>query len=370
MPETKTSSRASSGSGWTADYFRFALLLAALTAIRAIGWNGGDYSNHANELIFGFMLVQLFGFMLKALPRWVGRPILGPHWVRLILLVQALAFFAGFVDLGLGAQLRSIVGLCAVAALSVTAIRARAARTYPLLALAAAHAGTGMIAAWDLWPGATMLGFCLILAICFEVGNRIFPMVIDAGRTRDGGPSLPLPPVWLSAIQRVTSLMTLLLWAFDLPYAIPAALAGLSGLAWMIRIAPWQAFRQGGVRFMTFAMAAKRVGFLLLAIQALAGIRLPLAVPIHVLAIGGLACLAVAIATSIVRKRNGQSFQHSAVGSATCLLLATALALRVAYALYPDSAADLLSATRTFWLLGFSGYALLVLKGAGSRCAN
>lgn len=346
------------------DYFRIAFFLAALTAIRAIAspaeiWQG-DYSRHANELIFGFMLVQLFGFMLKALPRWVGRPILAPSLIRLFLAAQALAFLLGLHDLALGAQLRSIVGLAAVAALSITAIRARAVQAFPLLALAAAHAGTGIVAAFDLWPGATMLGFCLILAICFEVGNRIFPMVIDSGRTRDGRPSRPLPPRWLSLTQRITSLLTLLLWAFELPYALPAALAGISGMIWLARIAPWHAFHYGGVRFMTFAMVAKRVGFLLLAVQALPQSTMPIAVPQHVLAIGGLASLAVAIATSMVRKRNGQSFQRSFLGTTTYLCLAGALALRVGYAFFPEQ--GLLHAAQAFWLAGFGGYAVLILR--------
>lgn len=357
------------------DYFRIAFFLAALTAIRTIVspieiWDG-DFSHHANEMIFGFMLVQLLGFMLKALPRWVGRPILAPHLIRLILVAQALAFLLGLHDLALGAQLRSIVGLSAIAAFSVTAIRARATQAYPLLGLAAAHAGTGIIAALDLWSGATMLGFCLILAICFEVGNRIFPMVIDSGRTRDGRPSRPLPPAWLSLTQRITSLLTLLLWAFDLPYGPVAALAGISGLLWLIRIAPWHAFHYGGVSFMTFAMVAKRIGFLLLSIQALPGSPIPLAVPQHVLAIGGLASLAVAIATSMVRKRNGQSFQRSLLGTATYFCLACALAQRIGYAFHPEYGLSQLHTAQAFWLAGFAGYAVLVLRRRNTaNCAR
>ncbi len=360
MPEPTTPTRA------VFDYFRIAFFLAALTAIRAIAFPSeiwqGDYSRHANELIFGFMLVQLFGFMLKALPRWVGRPILSPPLIRLFLTAQALAFLLGLHDLALGAQLRSIIGLAGVAALSITAMRARAIQAFPLLALATAHAGTGIVAAFDLWPGATMPGFCLILAICFEVGNRIFPMVIDSGRTRDGRPSRPLPPAWLSLTQRITSLLTLLLWAFDLPYALPAALAGISGMLWLIRIVPWHAFHYGGVSFMTFAMVSKRIGFLLLFIQAMPGSTMPLAVPQHVLAIGGLASLAVAIATSMVRKRNGQSFQRSLLGTATYFCLACALAQRVGYALYPEYGLGQLHTAQAFWLAGFAGYAVLVLR--------
>lgn len=360
MPEAKTQAKA------PFDYFRIAFFLAALTAIRAIAFPAdiwqGDYSRHADELIFGFMLVQLFGFMLKALPRWVGRPILAPPLIRLFLFAQALAFLLGLHDLTLAAQTRSIIGLAAVVALSITVVRARAIMAFPLLMLAAAHAGTGIVAAFHLWAGATMLGFCLILAICFEVGNRIFPMVIDSGRTRDGRPSRPLPAKWLSLIQRITSLLTLLLWAFDWAYALPAALAGVSGLIWLIQIAPWHAFQHGGVRFMTFAMVSKRIGFLLLAIQAWPGSTMPLAVPQHVLAIGGLASLAVAIATSMVRKRNGQSFQRSFLGTATYLCLAGALALRVGYAIYPEHGQGLLHAAQAFWLAGFGGYAVLVLR--------
>lgn len=360
MPETNAAQKP------PFDYFRIAFFLAALTAIRAIAFPSeiwqGDYSRHTNELIFGFMLVQLFGFMLKALPRWVGRPILAPPLIRLFLFAQAIAFLLGLYDLTLGAQMRSAIGLAAVIALSVTSIRARAIMAFPLLALASAHAGTGIVAAFDLWSSATMLGFCLILAICFEVSNRIFPMVIDSGRTRDGRACRSLPAKWISLTQRISSLLTLLLWAFDLPYALAAALAGISGIIWLAQIAPWHAFQYGGVRFMSFAMLSKRVGFLLLAIQAWPESSMPLAVPQHVLAIGGLASLAVAIATSMVRKRNGQSFQRSFLGTATYLCLAGALALRVGYAAFPEYGPGLLHAAQAFWLAGFVGYAALVLR--------
>lgn len=349
------------------DLYRFAFLLAALTAIRAIGfplqiWQG-DFSQHASELIFGFMLLQLFGFMLKALPRRTGGPILTAAMVRAILIAQAVGFLVGLADLQIGAQLRALIGFAAVAAISASAIRSRCKSTYPLLALAAAHAGTGILAAFKLWPGAIMLGFCLILAICLEVGNRIFPMVVDAGRMRDGMPSRSLPPVWLAHTQQVLSMATLVLWAFDLPYTIVAFGAGISGLVWLIRIAPWQAFHHAGVAFMTLAVTAKRLGFLLLSIQAWPGSALPIAVPLHVLAIGGLASLAVAIATSIVRKRNGRSFQRSILCSSTYACLAAALLLRLVYALSPEWTAAL-HGSQAFWISGFCGYAMLLLRRA------
>ncbi|MNL31162.1 hypothetical protein D3C87_1529370 [compost metagenome] len=64
----------------------------------------------------------------------------------------------------------------------------------------------------------------------------------------------------------------------------------------------------------------------------------------------------------MVRKRNGQSFQRSFLGTTTYLCLASALALRLGYAVFPEHGPGLLHAAQVFWLAGFAGYAVLVLR--------
>lgn len=109
------------------DPFRVAFVLAALTALRAIGPDIapgiGDITTHPNELIFGFFGIQLFGFLTVALPRWIGRPITPAPMLWAVLVAHAATFLWGCFDPELAGLLRALVTLCGVILLLSRSLR-------------------------------------------------------------------------------------------------------------------------------------------------------------------------------------------------------------------------------------------------------
>ncbi|WP_237153115.1 NnrS family protein [Oryzibacter oryziterrae] len=344
------------------ESYRLAFVLAALTALRAIGPGFGDITTHAQELIFGFLGIQLFGFMLVALPRWIGRPLAKPLIIQSLLLLHALAFGLGFLSLPAAAMARSAIVLCAILIFSVSAFRARSWKSLPVLMLAGLHASAGVTAAWCDWPPATMVGLAAILAICLEISNRIGVAVIEVARTRSGRPANPPPPRWLGQIQRLSSLAALALWAVDRPSAILCFLAAASGFIWLWRLRAWETPPFGGVLLMILGMFWKRLGFLLLGLQTSLLPDLPPSVPIHAFTIGGLASLAMAIASSIVRKKNGEAFKANRLADLGFLAMALVPFTRIDAALQPEAMESLLDITRWIWLLAFTAYAAFLLR--------
>ncbi|MBP0575315.1 NnrS family protein, partial [Mycobacterium tuberculosis] len=74
--------------------YRYAFILAAVAALKPVlPPVTADIAGHHLELIFGFLPLQLFGFLSAALPRWIGRPLLPAPLAVVLLVLHALALF-------------------------------------------------------------------------------------------------------------------------------------------------------------------------------------------------------------------------------------------------------------------------------------
>ena len=344
--------------------FRVAFLLAALTAARAIGPWFGDPATHADELIFGFLVLQLFGFLLVALPRWIGRPLGPAPAIWLVLAAQGAAFLLGFHDLELAGRLRSLIGLAGVALLLANTPAGKTAATFPVLLLAGLHAGLGVGRYTFDWAGSTMAGMALILLICLEVSNRVGAALVAVARERAGRPPRPALPGWLRLAERASAALALVLFGLDGPAGLPALIAGLLGGHWLWHQRVWQIKPYAGVVIMVVGMVWKRVGLLLLAAWSFGVGDVPQLAVIHVLTIGGLATLAIGIATSIVRKREKRSLTPSGLANLTYAAIIAAMAARVGGALVPDWHDGLVMTGRWLWLTAFTGYFAFVIAHA------
>ena len=211
----------------TLDPFRVAFVLAALTAVRAIGPDIvpgiGDIATHPNELIFGFFSIQLFGFLTVALPRWIGKPITPAPALWAVLGAQAIAFLWGCFDLEMGGVLRALATLSGVVLLLSTTPPGKTVETLPILALAALHALIGIAAFLHGWSGATMAGLAVIVLICIEVSNRIGIAVLAVARERAGYPKLTPVPALIALPQRAFTILALALWGARLECRLAGA---------------------------------------------------------------------------------------------------------------------------------------------------
>jgi len=347
----------------TIDPFRVAFVLAALTALRAIGPIVGNIDTHPNELVFGFMVIQLFGFLTVALPRWIARPITPAPALWAVLGGHAIAFLWGCFDLRTGGILRSFVGLGGVILLFSVTPPDKTAETLPTLLLTALHALIGVFAYLYQWPGATMAGLATILLICVEVSNRIGLAVLAVARERAGHPKLEPMPAFIFWPQRIFTALALGLWGLGYNAGWPALAAFLFGTAWFILIEPWKIKPYAGCIILVVGMAWKRIAMAMLAAVDFGVVDLSPFAVIHAFAVGGLATLAIAIATSIVRKKDKRSLMPSLLADVVYAAIAAAAVGRVAAAIDYARHDALITSARWCWAVAFIGYMLFTLRG-------
>lgn len=346
------------------DPFRVAFVLAALTALRAIGPEIGDIATHPNELIFGFFSIQLFGFLTVALPRWIGRPITPVPMLWAVLVAHAAAFVWGCFDPELAGFLRALVTLSGVVLLLSVTPPGKTAETLPVLALAALHGLIGIPAFLYGWPEATMAGLAVILLICIEVSNRIGIAVLAVARERAGYPKLKPVPTVIALPQRVFTIGALALWGLGWNAGWPALAAFLFGVAWLVHIEPWRIKPYAGCVILAVGLVWKRLAFLLLALMDLGIADISPFAVIHAFAVGGLATLAIAIATSIVRKKDKRSLMPSLLADVVYVAISGAAVARVGAALDVELYDTLIPFARWSWAVAFLGYILFTLRGA------
>ncbi len=345
------------------DPFRVAFVLAALTAIRAIGPGIGDIATHPNELIFGFFGIQLFGFLTVALPRWIGKPITPAPVLWAVLAAHAVAFVWGCVDLRTGGALRALATLSGVVLLLSVTPPGKTAETLPILGLAALHGLIGAAAFLSDWPKATMAGLAVIVLICIEVSNRIGIAVLAVARERAGYPKVKPVPAFIALPQRIFTIMALALWGLGWNAGWPALIAFLFGIAWLVHIEPWRIKPYAGCVILAVGLVWKRVAFLLLALMDLGIADISPFAVIHAFAVGGLATLAIGIATSIVRKKDKRSLMPSFLADIIYLAISGAAIARVGAALDFELYDTLIPAARWSWAIAFIGYVLFTMRG-------
>lgn len=161
------------------------------------GWNpaGGWLAWHRHEMLFGFGLAIVAGFLLTAVQNWTGQPSLSGKPVAALAGVWLAARMAWLVDepLGVLVPLELAFPLLTAAVMGRLLWRVKQQRNYPivgvLLLLAAADALTlaGLAQADNsLQRQGVWAGIWLVAAMMTIIGGRVIPFFTRRGLRRPG----------------------------------------------------------------------------------------------------------------------------------------------------------------------------------------
>ncbi|MBC3362337.1 NnrS family protein [Pseudomonas sp. SWRI154] len=195
--------------------------LAAFTG-RLSAWQpaGGWLAWHRHELLFGFGLAIIAGFLLTAVQTWTGSPGLSGKRLAALALLWLGARLAWLADAPWPLLMALEMGFAlAVAALmGLTLWRARQQRNYPivlvLLLLAAADGLSvyGLVQHDEgLQRQSVLTGLWLVAALMGLIGGRVIPFFTQRGLGRVDGVA-PWP--WLDRLLLAGSALVALLYAF------------------------------------------------------------------------------------------------------------------------------------------------------------
>ncbi|KAF1052025.1 MAG: hypothetical protein GAK43_02137 [Stenotrophomonas maltophilia] len=273
------------------------------------GWQplGGWMAWHRHEMLFGFALAIIAGFLMTAVQNWTGQPGLSGRPLAILALLWLLARAAWLLAapgwLVLLLELGFIGGVCLAVGRSLW--RVKQVRNYPVLLVLAlfgvadAYSLAGTLLGHESWArGGCLAALWLVTAMLTLIGGRVIPFFTFRGVGLSAQvPAwvrmdhallvgtlllavivalLPAPGKWLAGLYALLALGHLirsvrwyhpgiwkvpLLWSLHLGYAWIGV--GLLGLALSAAGAPWpsslplQALTVGGIGGAILAMIAR-----------------------------------------------------------------------------------------------------------------
>ena len=314
-----------------------ALWIAALVHGLPLGGDLGAPLWHAHEMVFGFAPAVLAGFLLTAIPNWTGSlPVSGRPLMGLVAVWAAgrIAMAGAGIT---GLPLAALIDAAFLPALLVIASReivaGRKWNDLKVLAGCAAimagnlgfHAAVLAGGNPSAWLRAAVAGYVVLVLI---IGGRIIPSFTRNWLNRQGMGPMPVPYGRFDMGVIAASALALAAWTLA-PESRAAALAcGVAGLLNAARLARWRGWATRAEPLLWVlhgAYAFVPLGFLCITAAGL-GIVQPVSA-LHVLTVGVIGTMMLAVMTRATRGHTGRALTASRLtGLSYLCLFAAALA--------------------------------------------
>lgn len=328
----------------------------APSAMPAMTW-------HAHEMIYGYAVAAVSGFVLSAIPNWTGRfPSRGARLAALSAL-----WLAGRILLLLSAPLGAIAGVCFLLVLAFAVARELVAgrhwRGLPIFAaLVLLLAGDVLVLlqVLDLAGTAALgerLGIATLAALIALVGGRIVPSFTRNWLARMR-PDVPAPAQGTALDMACLALTVAGLAAWvAFPYSrLGALMEILGGSAAALRLSRWRTAAVAREPFLLvlhagYAWLAFGIGFL--GLNALL-LWLPASAGVHALTVGAVGTMTLAVMTRTTLRYSGKPLNADAGTLAIYGLVTLAALLRFAASLAAAHAAAVTSLAGAAWTAAFA----------------
>ena len=319
---------------------------------------------HAHEMLFGYTLAVIAGFLFTAGRNWTGQPT--PTGGALI--AFALLWVAGrllmLTPYALAAAVVNAAFPVAVAiALAVPLWKSRNQRNYffvPLLLLL----GVAVLALHLSWLGvlawperaSLLVGLDVVLFIIAVMGGRVIPMFTNNGIPGTQATRHPL-------VEKLALGSVLLLLVADVlqaPAAVIASIAVVATLAHGARLTLWQPWRtlRAPLVWVLHVAYAWIVAYLVLRALAAFGLVAE-SLALHALTIGAIGGITLGMMTRTARGHTGRPLVADGYEIAAYVLVLCAALIRVfGGMIFPDAYLGTLIGSGICWSLAFALYAI------------
>jgi uncharacterized protein involved in response to NO len=343
-----------------------ALWIVAVMGVLEIGGSYGSVAWHGHEMLFGYTSAALAGFLLTSVPNWTGRlPVSGMPLLGLFVL-----WCAGRAAL-LGVDAIGLVPTVAIDAAFMPVLLAVCAREIVagrkwnnlkilggLLALTLANLGYHACILAGIGPDlpgrAAVAAYVTLIMI---IGGRILPSFTRNWLSKRGESRLPAPYGAVDTASMVLAVAALAAWVALPEHDATGMLALVAALAQGFRLSRWRGWAtraEGLVLILHLGYAFVVLG--LVAVAATAFGLLDTVSSMHVLTVGGIGSMTLAVMSRATRGHTGLELRASPVTIASygCILLAGAV--RPLASLLPDAYLLVLSIAGVAWMLAFLLY--------------
>jgi uncharacterized protein involved in response to NO len=361
------------------------LWIVAVSGNIEIGGEFGARAWHAHEMLFGFGSAIVAGFLLTAVPNWTGRlPVSGPPLAALFLLwcagrvaflvtneigvLSAVLLEAAFLPTMLAVCVREIVAGRKWADLKV--IAGLGALT---LANICFHYETLAADGPDRSERLALAGLTMMIVV---VGGRMLPSFTRNWLNKAGRTGFPVP---YNKFDLVTIMLTIPAFAFwvvspeSSNTAIAAAVAAALHAVRLWRWRGWTTASEPLVMVLHLAYALVPIG--LAAVSASATGVLDNTAAIHVLTVGTVTSMMLAVMTRATRGHTGRELVASKTTCTSHAAIFLCALVRPAAALVPEHAGVVYALAAALWMGAFGLYLveygpMLVARRKPSARAN
>ena len=346
----------------------FATASIAIWTVQYEGWPGVTYLRgplwHAHEMLFGFTLAVVAGFLFTAVRNWTQQPT--PTGLRLAALV-ALWFAGRALVLTPYATVAIVVDvafpLAVATAIAVPLVRAGNRRNYVFVALLVAiaiadlafHMSLRHPSSWAAERG-IRAGLDIFLFIVTVMGGRVIPMFTNNGVPGCNATRHPsTEPAVLGTTLAVLALDALAIEGPALEFVLLACT--FAHLARFVLWQPWRTLRTPLVWILHVAYAWIPVH---LALRVLAALDVvPDVLATHALTVGTLGAITLGMMVRTARGHTGRPLRADGVETASFLLIVVSALVRVFGPLVAPSAyVGTVLVSAVAWSLAFGLYAV------------
>ena len=319
---------------------------------------------HAHEMLFGFVLAVIVGFLFTAGRNWSNQPTPSGAALAALAGLWLAARVLVLTPFGWAAAAANVAfPLAAALALAIPFFKARNRRNYffvALLALMAVAAGFVHLAQLGViglpaWAG-LQLGLDVVLFIVSVMGGRVIPLFTNNGVP--GASAARKPFIEKAALGLVLALIAADVGGLTgMPLAVVTALACLAhGTRWAL----WQPWKTLAVPLVWVLHLAYFWVPAHLALRALAELGVvPTSAATHALAVGAVGGLVIGMMTRTARGHTARPMRADRFDTACYVLVALAGVVRVALPLLaPAQTLVAIQCSAALWSAGFGLYAV------------
>lgn len=337
------------------------------------GWPVGGVTHgpaawHGHEMLFGYTVAALAGFLLTTIPNWTGRlPVSGRPLLGLVLLWLAGRVAMAVPD-GIGGLAAGVIDSAFLVVLAAVALREIVAgrnwRNLKIVAvvglLSAANIGFHVVMATGGDPAIVFRGTIgLFMVLIALVGGRIVPSFSRNWLAKQSAARLPAPFGRFDVAAMILLAVALVIWTV-MPEAPPTvALAAIAAIAQAIRLSRWRPTAIGGEPMLVILHTGYAfVPLGLASISASAAGLIDTVSALHVLTVGAIGTMTLAVMTRATMGHTGRTIAASATTIVCFGALVIAALLRPLGAVFPEALLAILAASGSAWIAAFALFSL------------
>jgi uncharacterized protein involved in response to NO len=324
---------------------------------------------HIHEMLFGFVMAAVGGFLLTAIPNWTGRAPLAGTPLAVLAGLWLLGRVACLFSALIAGWLVVVADLAFAAALEVVAARELSAagnrRNYPLLAPVIVLAIGNLLMHLQSFgmavpPGiGWRLGIAVVIVLISVIGGRIVPAFTNNWLNARGISPVPPPVPWLEHAARGTLIAAMLGWVFLPDWRSLGVLLLAAAVLNLARLVRWR----GIATVEEPLLLILHVGYLWLVVGvALLGLSLisdavPPAAAVHALTAGAMGTMTLAVMTRATLGHTGRVLRADKVTMVIYALVSASALLRIVATWVVDGQMDLFEVAVLAWVGAFALFA-------------